>query len=360
MSRLAAAIALASLTTACDASTPAPGCPTGVLVVTETPDYSASGVGVLPLEGTPADILFGSELGTDPALATSASRHFFIARDLDKIFETDPCGRAIGQYSARAVGESGPTNPQDVAVASDGSLWVARFDVPSALVIPTSGPVTTIDMSAFSPTGNPTMSSVRIIGSKAYFALGRLTSEADGNYQSILPSQIVVLDTMSLAVVTTVTLVGQNPIGLMVEDSGKLWLADVGNIFDPPQPTQGVEVFDTATNKSTLLLSGTTLGGAVVEVAVNGTCGAAIIANDTTANNTWLVSFSVDGSNLATTLQPTAGYDLRGLFWTSTGQLLLGDETVLAVHTFTPGPTCALAQGPDLPLPSMPALAFAN
>ncbi len=358
MSRIAALLVLC----ACDTSPTASTCPSGVLVVTETADYGASNIGVLPLDGTPAQLLSGNDLGTDPALATSQGRHFLIARDLDIIFEVDPCGRAIAQYSARALGETGPTDPQDVAVAPDGSLWVARFDVPSALVIPTqgTGPVTTIDMSAFGPDGNPRMTSVRIIGNKAFFALERLTLQSDGSFASIEPSQIVVLDTTSLTVVTTVTLAGQNPLGLMVEESGKLWLADSGNIASPPQATQGVEVFDTQTSTSKLLLSGTTLGGAVVEVASNGTCGAAIVANDTAANNTSLVSFSIDGSNLAMTLPPTAGYDLRGLLWTDDGRLLLGDSSVYAVHTFTPNQACALVQGPDLPLPSMPALAFAN
>jgi DNA-binding beta-propeller fold protein YncE len=353
-------IAMMALLCACDTSPVASGCPSGVLVVTETPDYTASNIGVLPLDGTPPQLLSGNELGTDPALSTSQGRHFLIARDRDTIFEVDPCGRAIAQYSARAVGETGPTDPQDVAVAPDGSLWVARFDVPSALVIPTQGTGTTIDLSAFGPNGNPRMTSVRIIGNKAFFALERLTLQSDGSFDSIEPSQIVVLDTTSRTVLTTVTLAGQNPLGLMVEESGKFWLADSGNIADPPQPTQGVEVFDTQASTSKLLLSGTTLGGAVVEVSSNGACGAAIVANDTAANNTSLVSFSVDGSNLAMTLPPAAGYDLRGLLWTTDGRLLLGDKTGYAVHTFTPNATCALMEGPDLPLPSMPALAFAN
>jgi YVTN family beta-propeller protein len=350
-----------------------------VLVVTETADYTASGVGVLPLDETPdasrPQILSGSELGYDPALATSAGRHFFIARDLDKIFEIDPCGRAFAQYSARTPAETmtrcmldgeaiqNCVDPQDVAVASDGSLWVARFNVPSVLVIPPSTAAsqvaTTIDLSALGVAGNPYMSSVRIIGGQAFITLGRLTP-VSGNFTSIAPSQMVVIDTTTQAVVTTVTLAGQNPFGLMVEQSGKLWLADLGNIDDPPQTNAGIEVFDPSTNTSTLLLSAVKLGGAVVDVSVNGTCGAAILANDTQANNTWLVSFSIDGSNLATVLPPTAGYDLRGLLWTSDGRLLLGDSTALAAHTFTPGQNCVLTRGPDLGLPSMPALAFAD
>jgi hypothetical protein len=352
----------------------APACPaSGVLVVTT--DYMMSSeVGVLPLDGTPAVLLSGNDLGADPALATSAGRHFFIARDRDTIYEIDSCGRATNQWSARAPGEvcplpprtPGNCNPQDVAVASDGSLWIARFNVPSLLIAPPPGSTAldnTVDFSAFDKDGdgNPEMSSVRIVGNRAFIALERLTQQTDGNYLAQQPSQIAVLDTTSLAVVSTVTLAGRNPFGLMVEAAGMFWLADMGDIGTASEPDAGIEVFDTQALTSKLVLTKTQLGASPVEVRIDGTCGVAILADASSVNSTSLVSFTTDGSNLKTVISPTGNFDLRGLLWTPSHELLVGDKRApFVVHTFMADATCTLTRGTDLALPSMPALAFAN
>jgi hypothetical protein len=352
-----------------------------VLVVAVAPDYSSSGVGALPLDGSPASLLFGSQLGADPALATSVGRHFFIARDRDTIFETDECGDGLSELSARAPGECTTTttgscvNPQDVAVASDGSLWVARFDVPSVLVIPNSGsmaPDNVVDMSAFDTTdGNPEMSSVRIIGGNAFIALERLTRQTDGTYVSQQPSQMAVLDTTSLATVATVTLAGRDPFGLMVESSGSLWLAEPGS-FGGTETDAGIEVFDTTSMTSKLIVTSRTLGGWVAQVAPGVSCAAAIVAQalpdpqHPTPTPTWLVSFAFDSTmtvtNLKTVIQPTVGYDLQGLVWTPQNELLVGDwrGPPFLVHTFTATTSCDLMPGPDLTVPMMPALALAK
>jgi hypothetical protein len=352
--------AFAPLLVLASCTTPAPVCTNGVLVVGEAPDLSASEVGSLPLDGTPAAMLEGSQLGADPALASSAGRHFFVARDLDMIFEIDSCGRGIGQWSAATLGDP-HTDPQDVAVAADGSLWVPRFLVPQLLVIGTQ--VTTIDLAKFDSDGNPDMSSVRIVGNDAFVTLERLNPYP----QSVQPSQVLVLDTTTLQLVKQITLVGRNPFGPMVESPGALWLAEPGNFADAAESAAGIEVVDTQAMTSKLLLPETSLGGSVTQVAVGQTCGAAIVAGATTAskdNSTALVTFALDGSSVSAPILSSSSFDLRGLLFTNDGRLLVGDRRRtpdgFPVHVFTVGPGCALSQGTDLIVPKVAPLAFAD
>lgn len=341
------------------------GCPNGVLVVT-TNEHDATQSGVLPLDGTPAVMVDATiQGGRDPVLATSAGRHFLINRDqnVDMVYELGSCGHGDTGFSTLAYGETSWSDPQDVAVDSTGVVWVARFLVPSLLVRRAES--TTIDLSKLDPDGNPDMSSIRIIGTRAFVALERLTASPSG-FASTQKSQIAVLDTTTLGLVQTITLQGRNPLGLMFESNGKLWLADAGDpeLQNANEPDAGIEVVDTASLTSTLLIPEPTLGASAIEVAVNGTCGAAILADATPdVNHTSLVSFSLDGSNLATAIAPTPGFDLRGLAWLPDGRLLVGDTQPkvggFPVHVLTPSASCALTAGVDLTVPDLPALAFA-
>src|SRR5438552_433790 len=74
--------------------------------------------------------------------------------------------------------------------------------------------------------GIPDVSAIRIVGNQAFVALERLNPYP----QSTQPSQVEVLDTTTFEPVTTIQLVGRNPLGLMVESNGKLWLAEPGNL----------------------------------------------------------------------------------------------------------------------------------
>jgi hypothetical protein len=349
---------------ACGQTATTSTCPNGVVVVT-TDEQAASGSGVLPLDGTPALVLGAS--GADPALATSAGRRFFVARDQDTIYELDSCGQTNPSkfFSARAMGETGPVDPQDVAVGPGGELWIARWNVPSVLVEGGGATPNVVDLSAFDSDGNPDIASVAIVGGQAFVALDRLTAQS-GGFVSQQTSQVAVLDTTTFQLVQTITLKGRDPLGTMKEAGGKLWLADAASpdLSTPGDPHGGIEAVDPTALTSSMLISADTLGASVVEVAIGDACGAAIVADGTpNVNRTSLISFSLDGTNVATALGPTDGFDLRGLAW-SAGTLLVGDKrpsgSGYPVHVFsaTP-PSCALAEGADLTLPELPALAFA-
>lgn len=337
-------------------------CPNGVIVLS-TDEQVSSETGVLPLDGRPAVMLSGLDLGGDPVLARSAGRNFVINRTTDVFWELDSCGSGLGQYSGRAFDEQTQVDVQDLAVAPDGSFWIARFLVPTLLITNTS-PTRTIDLSKLDSDGNPDMSSVRIVGSNAFVTIGRLTASAQG-FVSQQTSEMLVFDVSSFSLVKEAQLLGRNPFGQMVESNGKLWLAEPGNFSDAAEPSAGIEAFDTTTLTSALVVNETTLQASVSEVAVSDACGAAIVADATpNVNRTSLVSFKLDGSSVKTAMGPTDGFDLRGLAWTPQNTLLVGDKRPKTggypVHVLTADPaTCALTAGPDLTLPDLPALAFA-
>jgi hypothetical protein len=355
-----------------DTTTPPTTCDpnaSSVVMIAATPDYRASTIGSLPLDGSsPAFLAPSTGLGGDPALASSQGRRFFIARDEDTFFEADACGKSLMQYSARATPTEGKVDPQDVAVAPDGALWVARLDVSSLLVIGVDHSTSTIDLSSFDADTIPDASSIRILGHRAFVTLERLTT-TNGNQESIQPSQMVAIDTDTHAVVSTITLAGRNPLGLMKETNGILWLADAGSPYVATETDAGVEMFDTASMTSSLLLSESDLGGSVAEVAVtsDGSCGAAILFAAQAPNAMSLVSFSIDAQNKTaskpTTLLQADGFDLRGLFWTLRGTLLVGDDRPnganYPVHVFQ-NASCALTETSPLNVPGYAALAFSN
>src|SRR2546429_2832480 len=117
---------------------PPPTCTGSVIVLAEAPDYSASTLGTIDLGAGVATLQSNDSLLQDPVLATSALRNFVIFRQGAEIYELDHCGKTNGnQFSALTQDEvvaGVKVDPQDVALASNGSLWVTRFLVPTLLV----------------------------------------------------------------------------------------------------------------------------------------------------------------------------------------------------------------------------------
>jgi len=324
-------------------------------------DYSSSAVGALGLSGNVAATVGRVDLGADPALSVSAGRAFFVARDTDTVFELDPtCGTPTQQLNVHQASHSGTSDPQDVAVASDGSLWVPLFSVPEVVILSPSGDqVGTIDLSSYDGDGNPDATAIAIVdtpaGEKAFVALARLNPYPT----SVQPSWMLRIDVATATVETSVVLAGRNPFGTMQEDGGILWLAEPGNFDDATEPDAGVERFDTATSTTALIAHEADLGGSVAEVSVSAACAVAIVADATSVNATSLALFDpATGDVLApASASPltTAGFDLEGLAW-SGGAMLVGDRRRVSsgypVHVFDGA--CAPVERADtvfLPLP---------
>jgi hypothetical protein len=331
-------------------------------------DYSSSAVGALSASGKVWSTTGRVDLGADPALAISNGEAFYVARDLDQIFQlSTQCGAPISQINVHQAGQTGSSNPQDVAVASDGTLWVPLYNVPTLLVLSPSGTILhTIDLSSYDSDGNPDAMGVEIVdtpaGEKAFVPLQRLDNAND--YAADQPSWMLRLDVPAATVEATIVLAGRNPFDKRLYGS-ILWLAEPGNFDDATEPSAGVERFDTSTSTTALVAHELDLGGSVAEVAVSGSCGVAIVADATTANVTSLVTFDatsgapIDPASMSplTTGGPDGGYDLEGLEWVQ-NLLLLGDRRRATdgypIHTFVASSACGLTPQPDgifLPLP---------
>ncbi len=375
--RLAAAACVACACGGSGSSGPVAACPSDASVAScaasealwVASDYTSSAVGALSLAGGVTASDMGVDLGGDPALAESRGRAFFVARDQDLVFEIDPvCGVPKARYNVHRASYDGSSDPQDVAVASDGSLWVPLYGVPLLLVLGPCGEVTrTIDLSAYDGDGNPNASAIAIVdtpsGEKAFVALQRLSA----TFQSVQPSWMLRVDVRTGVVEAHIELAGRNPFG-MFEEGSLLWLAEPGNFDQANEPLAGIERFDTSTSTTALVAREPDLGGSVAQVAVSGGCGVAIVADATSANATSLVTFDpTTGHTIAgggadagagTSPFATAGFDLEGLAWVD-GALLAGDRSTRAatgypVHAFDVTGACALSMRPDsvfLPLP---------
>jgi streptogramin lyase len=348
-------------------STPAPGpvansvCgPSDALWVAS--DYSSSAVGALALSGKVTSTVGRVDLGADPVLAVSRGRAFFVARDTDTVFELDPtCGTPIASYNVHLASYPGTSDPYDVAVARDGSLWVPLFAAAAILVLSPGGDVArVIDLSSYDSDGNPDVSAIAIVdtpaGEKAFVALDRLNPYPT----SVQPSFMLRLDVATGQIETHIVLAGRDPIGTMQNQNGILWLSEPGKYDDATEAQAGVERFDTSTSTTSLIAVEGNLGGSVIEVSVSGGCGVAIVAAPTTANATSLALFDPStGEVLApASLSPLAtdGFDLGGLTWSSSGAMLVGDRRRASsgypVHVFDGA--CAPMERADsvfLPLP---------
>jgi hypothetical protein len=364
--------AMACLAAACGsspapASSPEAGACTPSDALWASSDYSSSAVGSLQLSGPITATTGRVDLGADPALSVSHGDAFFVARDLDTLFALDPvCGTPTRSYNVHVASQSGSSDPQDVAVASDGSLWVPLYGVPSVLVLSPAGEVTsTIDLSSYDADGNPDASSIAIVdtpaGEKAFVALERLDNSNGNVYLCDQPSWMLRIDVATAAVEATIVLAGRNPFA-MENDGGILWLAEPCNFDDATETNAGIERFDTSTSTSTLVATEPELGGSVAEVTVSSGCGVAIVANAVTnVNATSLVTFDPAGgavlADASSSPLTTDGFDLEGLAWIG-GAVAVGDRNRASdgypVHVLDATAACILTERDDtvfLPLP---------
>jgi hypothetical protein len=325
-------------------------------------DYSSSAVGSLALSGEVRSTS-GVDLGGDPVLAQSGGHDFLIARDQDLVFELDPsCGTPVLRWSARPSPHT-QSDPYDVAVASDGSRWVILYEAALIAIFGPdgAGPARTIDLSSYDDDGDPEASAIDIVetpaGEKAFVPLQRLGP----GVLSVQPSWMLRIDVATATVETHVVLAGRNPFGVFPE-AGILWLAEPGNFDDATEHDAGIERFDTATSTTALVVREPDLGGSVLQVAVSGGCGVAIVADAThNVNATSLVTFDpVHALPILPAPQSplaTPGFQLEGLTWVRNA-LLVGDRRRASlgypVHALDADRSCALSPRPDgvfLPLP---------
>lgn len=304
-------------------------CPPATLLVAAS-DYASSSVGGTPNQGL-AGLASGLDLGKDPQLSLSNGRAFFLARDNDLVFELDPtCGKPRSRMSVHELAKVGSANPHDVAAAGDGTLFVPLYNVPKVAVLRDGKVDGAIDLARFDPDGNPQAESIAIVRvdgvEKAFVTLERL-DDADG-LRAKQRAQMLRFDVASRAIEGALDLVGENPFNRMVEVGSALLLAEPGNFDSDADPRAGIERFDTATSTSAMLVAEKDLGGSVAEIAVEGGCGAAIVAGPApNVNPTTVLLFDATNGRVLSrqVLGPTPGFDLQGLAWKE-GHLYVGDR----------------------------------
>lgn len=288
------------------------------LLILESDLATASGLARMDTDGCLTESP-SVALGGDPSLAVSRRRIFVTIRDRSRIVEVDPAGPSLVEGSQFDIPPTERmTNPHDVAVAADGSLWIPRYNMASLAVLAEDGtPSADIDLSAFADDdGIPEMESAIAVGDKVYVALERL-SWATTRYTSQHSSLVVGIDVQSRAVVETITLQGRVPFGRLIPspDDEYVFFAAVPGEFDSVDPRDGIERIDTANGTSRLVANEVALGGSPSDIAiVSETEGYAIVAGPGATNDTALVQWNPTTGAATRTLAITPGeYRLWGL-----------------------------------------------
>jgi len=166
------------------------------------------------------------------------------------------------QYN-RSLGEG--LNLQDIAVVSETKAYISCYDVSYLIVFnpKTKERVSTIDLSPFntyagtdSAEATPYANSLAMYGNYVYVACQRLKY-----YSPADTSLIVVIDTRTDKIVTSINLNKQNPASMSVFGN-KLLVSSSGVWFDAT--SAGVEMIDLVNNKNLgLIADGGTFGGSL-------------------------------------------------------------------------------------------------
>lgn len=344
-------------------------------------DYTSTQVGTVG----PSDFELQASIdfGNDPVLRVSTGQAFFVNRFDGTVFPLDgACGRAQQKLVVSPPQQA--WNPQDVACTRDGALWVPFYNAddfagfrPELRVLPAGAQdgdarVLNIALAQFDDDGNPNAASAVAVDvggqEKVFVSLGRLD---DASYPLVppkAPGLLVRFDATSRAVDATFELAGWNPFGQIEKVGDLLLLAMAGNTQVGDEQNAGIEVYDPTANTSRLITRERELGGSVAQIAVSGTCGAAIVFGpQPDVNPTSLVTFVAPespaalanaGAVRARALITTEGFDLRGLAWRG-DTLYVGDRRRLPsgyrIHKFQRDGACELRPAGEVVVPQPPA-----
>jgi hypothetical protein len=126
------------------------------------------------------------------------------------------------------IGTGAGSNPQDV-VAVGTKLYVAALGLGELLVFDRAAgnARTTIDLSDLDPDGVPDCTALRVVGGRLYVTCGLLE-----NFRAVRPGKLVVVETATDTVATTVDLPFGNPTGPLTEVAGALYVATVPDYQD--------------------------------------------------------------------------------------------------------------------------------
>jgi hypothetical protein len=209
-----------------DATTQPDAGPTGCTCVALGADYMA-GVGTLAKIELP-DVtvttgLVPAGISGDPVVRVPGDGRIYIVNRYmaDNITILDQADLSlIAQFSTGAG-----TNPQDVAVYGD-KLFVVGLELADVQVYDltdTSAAPALIDLSSFDPDGVPNASSISILGTRAFVAVGLL----DSSFLPQGPGKVVILDVNQNTVLDSFDLEFANPTGFLRQQGNDLLISTV-------------------------------------------------------------------------------------------------------------------------------------
>jgi len=152
-------------------------------------------------------------VGDDPIIRHFGTELFIVNRfDLHNVTILDDATLALKEQ--RSTGDN--SNPQDVAAVGN-KLYVATYAGAGVTVITRgSDALTTIDLSADDPDGNPNCNSIYLAGGALYVTCQLL----DENFAPRANGKVYVIDPATAAVKTSLTLTNKNPFSLLEEIPG--------------------------------------------------------------------------------------------------------------------------------------------
>ncbi len=160
-------------------------------------------------------------IGDDPVLRKVGGELFVVNRsDGNNVTILDATTYALVDQLGTGAG----SNPQDVAVKGT-KLYVPVYGGSGVAVLTRgSQTITTIDLSSLDPDGQPNCMSAYLAGGDVYVACQML----DENFAPRGPGKIVVIDTSTDQVKTTITMQSKNPLALFEQlPGGDLAIASI-------------------------------------------------------------------------------------------------------------------------------------
>jgi hypothetical protein len=263
-----------------------------------------------------------------------------------------------GFLTLRQFSTGNGTNPQDIAVVSPDKAYVSRYGSADLLIVNPHTGVTlgTISLAAFADgDGLPEMARMAVVGSRLFIACQRLT-----HFMPVDPSVVAVVDLSTDAVVdvdpTTPGVQGiplplKNPVTDLVFDpvAGRLLVGCAGafGVLDG-----GIVAVDVTTLTAHTIVTETTLGGDIGDLAWNGPDHSYAIVSDAAFNASVVAWSATTGAKLGTVYAP-GGFSLPDCEVNARGELYVCDNRFAApgVRVFRTGVDTLLAGPLDTGLP---------
>lgn len=303
------------------------------LVATASCDFVSGGIAEINLDDFSVVSHHRGRLAGDAVIRKQQGRLFVVNRfGANNIQELDPDNDLATLWQC-SVGAG--SNPHDIALVSPSKAYVSRYDAKSLAVIDPSvgsscsGFVTaTIDLSTWADAdGFAEMDQMVVVGDRLFVSIQRL--DRRNFFQPVSNGALVVIDTASDTVLTTVELQLSNPFaetkGLVYDQrSGKIYIGGPGVLFSA-LGDGGIEAVDPETLVSEgLLISGEELGGDLTDFFMLGDRRAyAIVAADDFVAS--LVELDLDQRTVVSLLTASP-QQLSDIEITETGQLWLSDR----------------------------------